>query len=31
MNNKVGIYYAYWEQEWEADFTVYVRKASQIG
>lgn len=31
MNNKIGIYYAFWEQEWAADFFRYVEKASRIG
>lgn len=26
-----GIYYAYWEQEWEADFLPYVRRVKQLG
>lgn len=28
---KYGIYYAYWEKEWEADYTLYVEKASRLG
>ena len=31
MKNPVGIYYAYWEQEWEADFIPYVRKVKKLG
>ncbi len=29
--NKVGIYYAYWTHEWDADFHVYVDKAADLG
>ncbi|MDD3428468.1 MAG: TIM barrel protein [Oscillospiraceae bacterium] len=28
---KYGIYYAYWEKEWGADYTVYVKKAAELG
>lgn len=28
---KYGIYYAYWEKEWEADYTYYVDKAVKLG
>jgi D-psicose/D-tagatose/L-ribulose 3-epimerase len=28
---KYGIYYAYWEQEWEADFKYYIEKAAKLG
>jgi D-psicose/D-tagatose/L-ribulose 3-epimerase len=28
---KFGIYYAYWEQEWEADYLYYIEKASRLG
>lgn len=28
---KHGIYYAYWEQEWEADYCYYVKKAAELG
>ena len=31
MNNKVGIYYAFWEQEWAADYFKYVDKVSRLG
>ncbi len=31
MNNKIGIYYAYWEQNWDADFFPYVEKVARIG
>ena len=26
--NKVGIYYAYWERKWDADFVPYVKKVA---
>lgn len=28
---KHGIYYAYWEREWEADYLYYVEKAARLG
>ncbi len=28
---KHGIYYAYWEQEWEADYRYYIKKAAALG
>lgn len=28
---KYGIYYAYWEQEWEADYKYYIEKAAGLG
>ncbi len=28
---KYGIYYAYWEQEWTADFIPYVKKVKDLG
>lgn len=28
---KYGIYYSYWENEWEADYTYYTKKAAQLG
>ena len=28
---KFGIYYAYWEQEWEADYRYYIEKAARLG
>jgi D-psicose/D-tagatose/L-ribulose 3-epimerase len=28
---KHGIYYAYWEQEWKADYRPYVEKAARLG
>ncbi len=29
--NKVGIYYAFWEREWAADFLPYVEKVKKLG
>lgn len=31
MANPVGIYYAYWEKEWSADFIPYIKKAKALG
>ena len=31
MNNKVGIYYAYWTHDWDADFVPYLRKVKHLG
>ena len=31
MLNPVGIYYAYWEKEWSADFLPYIKKAKDLG
>ena len=31
MNNKIGIYFAYWVQEWGADYTIYIKKVKQLG
>ena len=28
---KYGIYYAYWEKEWAAEYTQYVKKAEKLG
>jgi D-psicose/D-tagatose/L-ribulose 3-epimerase len=28
---KYGIYYAYWEQEWNADYKYYIEKAAKLG
>jgi D-psicose/D-tagatose/L-ribulose 3-epimerase len=28
---KYGIYYAYWEQEWSADYKYYIEKAARLG
>ncbi len=29
--NKVGIYYAFWEREWSADFLPYIEKVKRLG
>jgi D-psicose/D-tagatose/L-ribulose 3-epimerase len=29
--NKIGIYYAYWVQNWDADFVPFVEKAAHLG
>lgn len=29
--NKVGIYYAYWTRDWDADFIPHLRKAKDLG
>ena len=31
MKNKIGIYYAFWEQEWSADYLKYVKKVAGLG
>ena len=31
MKNQVGIYYAYWEKGWDADFIPYVKKVKKLG
>lgn len=31
MNNPIGIYYAYWTHEWDADFLPYVEKVKRLG
>ena len=31
MNNRIGIYFAYWTKEWDADFRYYIRKAARLG
>jgi len=28
---KYGIYYAYWEKEWAADYLPYVEKVAKLG
>ena len=28
---KYGIYYAYWESEWAADYKYYVEKVARLG
>ena len=29
--NPIGIYYAFWEDSWQADYTRYIRKAADLG
>jgi len=29
--NKIGIYYAYWTHDWDADFNVYIDKVADLG
>ncbi len=29
--NKTGIYFAFWEREWEADYCYYIKKAARLG
>lgn len=29
--NKVGIYFAFWTREWEADYKYYIKKAARLG
>ena len=29
--NKIGIYFAFWEKEWEADYCRYIEKAKKLG
>lgn len=31
MDNKIGIYYAYWEQNWDVDLIPYVSKVANLG
>ncbi len=31
MKNPVGIYYAYWERDWDADFIPYIEKVARLG
>ncbi|HBP38564.1 MAG TPA: dolichol monophosphate mannose synthase [Clostridiales bacterium] len=28
---KIGIYYAFWEQQWQADYRYYIAKAARLG
>ena len=30
MNNKVGIYYAYWTRNWDADFVPFAAKVKKL-
>ena len=29
--NKIGVYYAYWEKNWNADVFNYIQKVADIG
>lgn len=31
MNNKVGIYFAFWERNWRADYIQYIKKVKRLG
>ena len=31
MDNKIGIYYAYWAKDWKADFIPYIKKVKTLG
>lgn len=31
MKNKIGIYYAYWTRDWDADFNPFVDKVADLG
>ncbi len=31
MNNRIGIYFAYWTKEWDADFIYYINKVARLG
>lgn len=31
MNNRIGIYFAYWTHEWDADFIYYINKVARLG
>lgn len=31
MKRKIGIYYAYWTHDWDADFVPYVSKVAELG
>jgi D-psicose/D-tagatose/L-ribulose 3-epimerase len=31
MQNKIGIYYAYWTRDWDADFHPYLDRAADLG
>src|SRR5580658_6133849 len=31
MNNKIGIYYAYWTHDWDADFVPFVARVKRLG
>ena len=29
--NKTGIYFAYWEREWNADYCSYINRVKKLG
>ena len=29
--NPIGIYFAFWEREWQGDYLAYVRKVKRLG
>ena len=29
--NKVGIYFAYWTREWQANYPMYIQKVARLG
>ena len=31
LSMKYGIYYAYWEKQWGADYEPYIEKVSRLG
>jgi len=31
MKNKTGIYFAFWERDWNADYCAYIEKAKKLG
>ncbi len=31
MTNKTGIYFAFWERNWNADYCAYIEKAKRLG
>lgn len=31
MDNKVGIYYAYWTHDWNADFVPFLARVKKLG
>ncbi len=31
MMNRIGIYYAYWEQNWSTDIFSYPKRVKQLG
>lgn len=31
MTNKTGIYFAFWERNWSADYCAYIEKTKRLG